>query len=109
MTLNLKPYLIIFTSMILIFILFGLLRNFIFQKQLVEWGEKDEPAMKAIVFTAFLICVAVAMPVFLKIFVTRQIRIGKNGLSKIETGSLFTELNAGYIDRAGNIVADNKR
>ena len=38
-----------------------------------------------------------------------SVRLFKNGLSKIETGSLFSELNSGYIDRAGNIVVDNKR
>lgn len=85
MHLNLKPYLIILTSVIMIFIVFGLLRNFVFQKQLVEWGEKNEPVMKAIVFAAFLICVAVAVPLFLKLFVTQLIRIGNGELPLVKS------------------------
>jgi hypothetical protein len=38
-----------------------------------------------------------------------SVRLFKNGLSKIQTGSLFTGLHTGYIDKAGNMVINNKR
>ncbi|MHA4847771.1 WG repeat-containing protein [Flavitalea antarctica] len=33
-----------------------------------------------------------------------SVRLFRNGLSMIQTGSLFTTLNTGYIDKAGNVV-----
>jgi len=61
MHLNIKPYLIILTSVILIFILFGLLRNFVFQKQLVEWV--------AVIYTVWIVFglgIAIALPMMIK-------------------------------------------
>lgn len=37
-----------------------------------------------------------------------SVRLFHNGLSMIQTGSLFTELNTGYIDKSGNIVVNSQ-
>ena len=76
MHLNIKPYLIILASVILAFAVFAFLRHFGLGLQIAEWGKKNQATMKVIVISAFMLFAAAAVPVFLKIFIAMQIRIG---------------------------------
>ena len=84
MHLNIKPYLIILASVILILILFGCLRNFVFERQFGEWDQKNEFLIKVVEFAAFMIFGAAAVPVFLKIFLTLQIKAGNGELPLVK-------------------------
>jgi hypothetical protein len=84
MHLNIKPYLIVLSSVILLFILFACFRNSGFEKQIAEWGRKNQGIMKGILITVFLVFGAAAVPVFLKIFLTMQTRIGNADLPLIK-------------------------
>jgi hypothetical protein len=85
MHLNIKTYLIIIASVILVLVLFGCLRNFVFEKQLAEWDRQNGSMMKGIVLAAFMIFGAASVPVFLKIFLTLQIKAGNGELSLVKS------------------------
>jgi hypothetical protein len=72
----LKPYLFVLGSAVLLLLLFACFRNFIFEKQIAEWSQKNEAVVKAFVVAIFVVCGAVLVPVFLKLFINLQVSIG---------------------------------
>jgi uncharacterized membrane protein len=84
MSLSIKPYLIILVSVIMIFILFACARQFGFEKQIEEWGKKHQSLIKGIVIALFLVFAAAAVPVFLKVFLSIQIRIGNGDVDFVK-------------------------
>jgi hypothetical protein len=102
MHLNIKPYLIVLGSVIFLFILLACCRYFGLEKQLDEWSRKNQGIMKGMVITLFLVFAAAAVPVFLKIFLTLQIRIGNGDLPLVK---LLREHAMGMIYTAWIIFA----
>ena len=83
MQLNIKPYLIIMASVVLLLILFGCFRNFVFEKQITGWEIKNQPVLKGFVIGLLLVFGATMVPAVLKGYLVMQLKAGNGDLSLV--------------------------
>lgn len=80
---SLKPFYLILGSIVFILLLLALVRQLGFEKQFTNWTTRNQPLMKMIVFTLFIVFAAAAVPVFLHLFLALQHKAGHGNLEMI--------------------------
>ena len=84
MHLNIKPYLIVIASVVLITILFGCLKNFIFKEAITGWEITNPFLHKGILMGLFLVFGAALVPIALKGYLVMQLKAGNGDLSMVK-------------------------
>lgn len=84
MQLNIKPYLIIIASVILILVLYSIFRNLVFEKEITKWEGKNPSVHKGVLMGLFMVFGALLVPVCLKGFIILQVRAGNADLSLVK-------------------------
>lgn len=67
---------------ILLFVSIGIFYNYV-AKSSAEWHNKYNRFMKPVVFSMFILLGAVMVPVFLKIYIVMQTKVGNEQLSQV--------------------------
>ena len=81
---SLRPFVIILCAVILAFFLIGVLRNFVFAKQIEQFDNRYASVSKGIVFALFFIFVLALVPICLKSFLLAQLKAGNTGSAFVE-------------------------
>jgi hypothetical protein len=84
MHLNIKPYLFVMASVVLIIIFYGCVRNFVFKEAITGWEITNPSLHKGILMGLFLLFGAALVPIALKGYLVMQLKAGNGELSMVK-------------------------
>jgi hypothetical protein len=84
MNLNIKPYIIVIISIVLVFIIVGIIGNALMPAGMEKLDKKYIGYMKGFVFTMFFLVCLSLVPICLKSFLLAQSKIGNEGVPLVK-------------------------